>query len=563
MPRVRLALLLALAALCALPPAAGAVLSGINGRIMFVSGRDVGTAQAGLWMREVIGSQGAGGVFPAVAPVGGQQHRHPSWSPDRRQVAFALGSSGNAEIHVASLTEVADTTLTDTTDNLTADRPAWSPDGKRIAWEEGAKSGNTRTDIVVYDVATKTKTFLTQTGNVSEGKPAWSPDSQTIFYHRDANGGAGGNTQLNIVSQPASGGTETLRIPDSSATEFQPSISPDGTKICYTLQPSDSASAEILVGPLATPPTGGTIITADDGTGPGNPNLGNYNCTWSPDGLWVAYVRGTFNNGDLVMERSDGSDAIPLVLEETQNEFDGNPDWAPDGPPECDPTNAQVKQGKSVRVRLPCHDTGPAYERSNVFETVPGDAGPFKGTVGTVNQGSPSTVNYTARPKALGTDTFEFAGTGRNGGSDRGLATILILKNGACANMQTGNAKANKIDGTTAGDRLLGLGGGDRLRGFKGNDCLFGGAGGDVLIGGRDLDRLRGEDGPDTLSGGDANDRLNGGKGKDKYSGGGGNDRINSADGREEVVRCGAGKDDRATVDEDDAVHGCEHVTRR
>src|SRR5919202_3889863 len=139
-PRVRPALLLALVALCAVPASAGAVLGGINGRIMFASGRDTGTNQAGLFMRTIVSSLGAGQVFPAVAPVGGPQERHPSWSPDRRRGVYAIGPAftGPFEIHIAELTEVADTTITDPSDDLSSDRPAWSPDGTRIAWEEGA-----------------------------------------------------------------------------------------------------------------------------------------------------------------------------------------------------------------------------------------------------------------------------------------------------------------------------------------------------------------------------------------------------------------------------------------
>jgi Tol biopolymer transport system component len=534
MPRARLATLLALAALCALPGTAGAVLSGVNGRIMFASGREVSDATAGLYMRTIVGSVGGGQVFPAAAPVGGEQHRHPSWSPDRTKVVYARGPSGDWNIHIKDLTNQSVTGITSTVDSVFSDRPAWSPDGTKIAWEDEVTNNSNQMDIIVYDVATGTKTNITQTNSIIEGKPAWSPDSQTIYYHRSGSPA----TNLNIVSRPAAGGAESgLVVPDSSFSEFQPSISPDGTKICFTLQnPTNTGTADIFVAPLATPASQTRLDNDNVGT---MPQHGDYNCTWSPDGRFVAYVRGTFNLGDLVMEHADDSDLTPIVLEETMNRFDGNPDWAPDGPPECDDTKTQqVRQGKSITVRLPCHDTGPAYERTDVQETVPGDAGPFHGTVGTVKQGNPATVKYTANAKYSGPDTFEFAGIGINGGSDRGLGTI-------------------------AGDRLLGLGAKDRLRGFKGNDCLFGGAGGDTLEGGPDKDRLKGDRGKDILRGGGANDSLDGGNDKDRFDGGRGNDRINSADGVKEDVKCGAGKDDRATADQDDTLHGCEHVTRK
>jgi Tol biopolymer transport system component len=555
-PRVRLALLVALALLAAPPASAGAVLGGINGRIMFASGRDTGTNQAGLFMRTIVGSVGGGQVFPAVAPVGGQQERHPSWSPDRRRVVYAVGTAftGPFEIHIAELTEVADTTITNTSDSFSSDRPAWSPDGRKIAWEEGATSGNKQLDIIVYDVATGTKTNLTNTNNVSESKPAWSPDSQTIYY---AKGDQDTNKQ-DIMRQPATGGTETAAVQDSGINEWQPSISPDGTKICYTLQNGgNTASADVMVGNLTNPPTAGLSITTDNTSG------ADYNCTWSPDGRFIAYVRGAFSGGDLVMEKSDRSDLAPTVLEDTQNEFDGNPDWAPDGPPLCQDTkNVQAIQGKTRLIPLRCRDTGPQYERTEVQEAKANDSAPAHGKLGNTNQGNPSTIPYTPNAKYTGPDSFEFVGLGINGGSDRGLVTILVLRKGACANMKTGNERNNKLKGTIAGDLLLGLNGNDVLKGFAGRDCLLGGADKDTLNGGGNGDRLKGEDGGDKLVGGGGGDRLNGGRGKDRYDAGKGDDAVTAADGRAETVRCGGGKNDRATLDHEDTQHGCEHVTR-
>jgi hypothetical protein len=328
------------------------------------------------------------------------------------------------------------------------------------------------------------------------------------------------------------------------------------------MSPGNQASAEVLVGALTSPPTGGLIITTDDGTGPGNPNIGNYNCTWSPDGRFIAYTRG-FSTAALVMEHADGSDGAPITLADDPSAFDGNPDWAPDGPPNCNDVKAQAIQGKTVRIPLPCHDTGPRYERTDVVEAIANGSSPSHGTLGTVKQNNPSTVPYTANAKYTGPDSFEFVGLGINEGSDRGLASIFVLRKGACANMKTGNERNNRLNGTIAGDRLLGLNGTDRLRGFAGRDCLFGGSGNDTLGGGGNADRLKGDDGNDKLNGGDGGDTLDGGEGKDRFDGGKGDDKVDAADGREETVRCGPGRNDRAVLDHEDTQHGCEHVTRK
>ena len=106
---------------------------------------------------------------------------------------------------------------------------------------------------------------------------------------------------------------------------------------------------------------------------------------------------------------------------------------------------------------------------------------------------------------------------------------------GACANVQTGSARADRLTGLTLGDRLSGLGGNDVLVGRAGDDCLIGGIG---------------------------DDTLNGGPGNDRLDGGAGNDTINSRDGRREAVTCGTGRQDRVTADRLDRLVGCEIVRR-
>ena len=94
-----------------------------------------------------------------------------------------------------------------------------------------------------------------------------------------------------------------------------------------------------------------------------------------------------------------------------------------------------------------------------------------------------------------------------------------------------------------------------------GDDSFSGTEGPDRVNGGRGADRLRGGEGDDCLAGGRGRDRLRGDAGSDRLRGGRGSDRLRAADGEADVVRCGRGKRDRATVDALDAVRGgCERV---
>jgi hypothetical protein len=120
-------------------------------------------------------------------------------------------------------------------------------------------------------------------------------------------------------------------------------------------------------------------------------------------------------------------------------------------------------------------------------------------------------------------------GDGRGSACDS--SEVLL---GACANRRQGTAGRDKLVGSPFGDRLAGLAGNDSLDGKAGDDCLLGGAG---------------------------NDRLTGGSGVNRYSGGAGNDAVNARNGNREIVDCGKGRD-RATVDRNDKVKGCEKVKR-
>lgn len=126
--------------------------------------------------------------------------------------------------------------------------------------------------------------------------------------------------------------------------------------------------------------------------------LGGSQCAWWPDGTLIAYVNGIFGTGRLVMVH-----ASPFEIELAEAPgFDGNPDWAPDGRPDCPDTTVITTPGTPVTFSVTCTDTGPEYERSLVKE--------FSDTAanGSLEQdlaGDPFT--YVPDQGFEGTDTFD------------------------------------------------------------------------------------------------------------------------------------------------------------
>lgn len=539
-PRRLIPLLAVLAILLALPAGAGAVLSGENGRIVFTSGRgsaDFDDSEAKIYLRTVPDNSDAGTASATLTPTTGVQHRHATWSPDRTRIAYARGTPGSAmtenfDIYIHDIQSGMTTAITNTGDSLSADRPAWSPDGTRIAYEHQPTDNSTERDIRVHTIANGNILDLTD-GAPIETKPAWTPDSQTIYYAMgDINASAS-----DIVREPAGGGIRTPVLAQAGISEFQPSISPDGTQFCVTIGTGFNSSARVWVGQVASP-----LTLLELSANPGS--IGDYNCTWSPDGTLVAYVSGTFTSGSLVMERADNTSPFVVVLENDLNNFDGNPDWAPDGRPTCQATSVDTLVNRPVSVTLRCTDQGPAYELTPVRVSVLLNS-PANGTVSGDIQLSPATFLYTPNAGFTGTDSFEFHSFDDFGFGPTVTATVRVLRLGSCANVQTGTNGADTLTGTFAGDRLRGRGGNDRLDGAAGNDCLDGGRG------------------SDRLNAGSGNDVLVGGPGRNAYSAGAGNDRVNARNGRRETIRCGKGRGDRAVVDRSDRVRGCEQVRRR
>jgi Tol biopolymer transport system component len=424
--------LVALALGLALPASAAAVLAGTNGRIAFTSGREGGDEEAKLFLRVVTDAVGSGEVGSTFTEMTGTQHRHPTWSPDRTQVAYARGSAATEDfdIYVHDLSTGVITPLTDPEDGLSADRPAWSPDGTRIAYEHQPEDGSADRDIRVHSLAGGELLDLT-TGSPHEGKPAWSSDSQTLYY---SSGDIAANSS-NIMREPANGlGTATLAVPDTGQSEFQPAISPDGASICFTVGSGFDGTADVFTSSLVVPgePTNLSDNAQDPPTPPIPGQYADYNCTWSPDGTLIAYVRGSSDDGALVMERADDTSPEPIVLEDVADVFDGNPDWAPDGRPECGDATVSTAAGTPVTIALDCFDTGPAYERSQTAVDAPGGEGPANGSLGAIQQGPPQTVTYTPNPGFTGTDAFSVRPTDAFGPSaDRGRVTVEVVPQAA------------------------------------------------------------------------------------------------------------------------------------
>jgi uncharacterized delta-60 repeat protein len=124
--------------------------------------------------------------------------------------------------------------------------------------------------------------------------------------------------------------------------------------------------------------------------------------------------------------------------------------------------------------------------------------------------------------------------------------------------LKPATAGSDRIIGTFKSETICGLLGDDTLSGLAGPDTIYGDACGQTS---KRVVAKKTHGGNDKIDGGKGSDRLFGGPGKDMLNGGRGKDTIHAADGTKDMVDCGAGKNDKATVDPEDSVKGCERVT--
>ena len=427
-PRRRWGLVLAAACLgaaAAVPQTAGATpLPGENGRIVLTSYQNFGQARAELFLLPVPSSTGGGTLSPPIATSATERHRHPTWSPDRTKIAYARGpSAGPYDIWVQDLTQPLSATnpkdLTPNGPTSNEDRPAWSPDGTHIAFEKDQSVPADR-DIFVASAANGSgQTNITNTTGAIEGKPAWDPTGSTIYYEKGNAQNPATNTDIvkRSISYPngvPTVGAETLAVADdSNHPEIQPSISPDGDKICYGTGYPGAPTTDIKVAPLTATPSSGTKVSM---------SATSYYCTWSPDNTMVAYTAGAGSAGDLVMVAADGTSPFEIPLA-TGTDIQTNPDWAPDARPVCPDSTVTTAPNVPVTFQAVCTDTGPAYEQTDVLEF--NDTNPTNGTLTQDLAGDPFT--YTPNQGFVGTDSFQVKSFDALGfGSDTGTVTLKV-----------------------------------------------------------------------------------------------------------------------------------------
>ncbi len=147
----------------------------------------------------------------------------PTWSPDRRQMAFVAFNDGRSAVYLQTVATGRVRKITERPGINGA--PAWSPDGRRLAVTLSYE-GNP--EIYIVDVATGATTRLTHSSGI-DTEAAWSPDGREILFTSDR----GGRAQL--YRMPVEGGVAE-RLTFEGRSNARGSYSPDGKRIALIHQ---------------------------------------------------------------------------------------------------------------------------------------------------------------------------------------------------------------------------------------------------------------------------------------------------------------------------------------
>lgn len=136
--------------------------------------------------------------------------------------------------------------------------------------------------------------------------PSWSPDSLRLAYIKGTTVHGSAVYVVDVI------GGAPHRVPGTEGASGV-AWSPDGSRLAFSRW-KDPLGGAILV----VPATGGTAVRINP------PNAPARSPTWSPDGMWIAYVRVTNRHAQIAATSLDSSDTEPLT---PRNADYFNPSW--------------------------------------------------------------------------------------------------------------------------------------------------------------------------------------------------------------------------------------------
>lgn len=222
----------------------------------------------------------ADGFNPRVIASSKETLMSPSWSPDRKRLAYVGYERGRSGIYVHEL-------ATGSVRKLISEKgingsPAWSPDGTKLVL---TLSYETNPDIYLFDLQSGGKRRLTDHYGI-DTEASFSPDGQSIVFTSDR----GGQPQ---IYQMSTSGSNVKRLTFEGRQNLDASYSPDGKFL--SLVNLDGGRYRVGLLDLSN---GNLRILSDGGL--------DESPSFAPNGAVIIYATQTKGGAELATVTTDG-----------------------------------------------------------------------------------------------------------------------------------------------------------------------------------------------------------------------------------------------------------------
>ncbi|HZA24825.1 MAG TPA: hypothetical protein VFA32_19885, partial [Dehalococcoidia bacterium] len=142
----------------------------------------------------------------------------PSWSPDRKRVAYLTDQSGSVEINLVNKSDHSTVRLTNYGEVQSV---SWSPDSQRLAFVS-SHEGNP--EIYVVSAEGNAPTRLTF-NSVEDHLGDWSPDGEWLVFYSESPGGDSGlwlrnPSGVNLIHLTRGNDSDPVWSPDNQRIAF-------------------------------------------------------------------------------------------------------------------------------------------------------------------------------------------------------------------------------------------------------------------------------------------------------------------------------------------------------